>query len=219
MNEEIVYRPDPEGTKKLTWTAKFLIAVLLGTTVGWIAPEMGKRILQSQQDGAFLTVRKNSIEGRLLLNKNYFFEVKRQLEQAEESIRLMMYVFRINTENGGRDPALQLANVLREKASSGVDVKVILSSTKQSSHIRQTNIETARYLSAGGVKTKVELIPDRIHAKFVLIDESRMFISNHNWTWSSLLFNEEAAVYFEGRGIQKEVAARTREVFRRVFAG
>lgn len=220
MDEEIVYRPDPVGTKKLTWTSKFLIAVLVAVSVSWSAPRIKEMLPEVSVGGSFLSARNNSIEGQILLNREYFFEVKKKLQQAQESIRVMMYVFRIKQETEGLpDPALQLADILREKADDGVDVKVILSSSEKDSHIRRTNKETAQYLKEGGVKTKVRMIPGQVHAKLVFIDEDRLFISNHNWTWPSLWFNQEAAVYFEGAGLGREAAYKIQGAFRRNFEG
>jgi phosphatidylserine/phosphatidylglycerophosphate/cardiolipin synthase-like enzyme len=212
---------DKYGSKKFTWFAKISLIVVLVTAGGAMAqylPEI-KTAEKQTSEAEFVKKREYTVESQLLLDEEYKEKLYDELEDAEESIDVIMYVFRMKSlEDDGWDPVQKIADLLKEQSEQGVNVNVLMSSSEdKSDSLYIDHKKTAEYLEEAEVNTAIKLLPDKIHAKLVLIDGNKLFVGNHNWTWSSLTNNAEASTFFKGEGIEQNVKPKIKKVIQKAL--
>jgi len=218
----LIVTEDEYGSKKFTWFSKivFLIfLIIVGGVMAKYLPEI-KTEKKQKKEAEFVKKRKYPVEGQLLLDEEYKEKLYNELEDAEESIDVVMYVFRMKSfEDDGWDPVQKIADLLKQRSERGVDVNVLMSSSEDKSDSLYINHkETTEYLEGAEVNTAIKLLPDKIHAKLVLIDGNKLFVGNHNWTWSSLTNNAEASTFFKGEGIEQNVKPKIKKVIRKAMS-
>jgi phosphatidylserine/phosphatidylglycerophosphate/cardiolipin synthase-like enzyme len=112
----------------------------------------------------------------------------------------------------------KIADSLKNQSKNGVDVNVLMSSSEDKSDSLYINHQDVKqYLEEANVDAAIKLLPNKIHAKLVLIDGNKLFVGNHNWTWSSLVANAEASAFFKGEGVKANVKPKINEVMQKAI--
>lgn len=128
----------------------------------------------------------------LLANQEYYHTLKADLVNAKDSIMVVMYSMKYDP-----DDSFDWANDLIEELvyAHNRDVKVSVFLEYQTFFGTQDeNYDAYDYLSANGVDVHLDYEDDTDHTKFVMIDGSILYIGSHNWSESSLYYNNEVSV-------------------------
>lgn len=140
----------------------------------------------------------------LLLDRDYFPEVKRRINASQRSIRMVMFeaVYYKSHKTG---PTNQLIEALMAAQKRGVDVDVIMDVRKSSDRNTVHNLETGKMLKQAGVDVFVDTEDRTTHNKLLVIDDRTVIIGSTNWTYSALSVNHEASVVFEDQQTVSEI--------------
>jgi len=121
------------------------------------------------------------------------------IESADDEILVQQSYTRAWSEEGNLDTNPYVA-ALRERAASGVDVRVLLDGRW---YYEEENTEVAEALNASGIEARVSERPT--HTKGVVVDGESVLVSSINWNENSptnnrevgvVVHNEEVAGYF-----------------------
>ncbi|MFB6346580.1 MAG: phosphatidylserine/phosphatidylglycerophosphate/cardiolipin synthase family protein [bacterium] len=176
---------------------------------------------KNTKGSTYLDKKEKSVRGKLLLDDQYYKSLLRAIRDAQKSIRIITYVFQLDHFHQKRGtPVYNLAKTLKYKAKEGVNVDLILSSSQSRKDLVKVNQKAANILAEAGINTKLKLTPqdEQIHGKVVLIDNHKLFISNHNWTNAGLSENSEVAIYLQGTAIREEASRRINYKFESLFS-
>lgn len=135
-----------------------------------------------------------------VVSQEYFDNVLREVNLAEESIYIIMYSMKAYDSNNS---VQQLEDALIAAIGRGVDVKVLLDQNEWSGEITsvtKTNWKARDYLEAGGVEVKVDSLKQTTHIKLVVVDGKVVVIGSTNWTFSAFERNNEANVLIRDIG-------------------
>lgn len=145
---------------------------------------------------------------QILLDHDYYNTLLNDLSDAQKSIIIIMYVFKIT----GYKSALpdHIIDMLIKKHAQGVSVSVILNVDQKvkmdatNDDLNQTNLEVVKLLQSKGITVYLDSPKRTTHAKIVVIDNRIVYIGSHNFTQSALKYNHEASVKI----ISPEIAER-----------
>jgi len=141
---------------------------------------------------------------RLLLNKDYFPEVKRIINDSRSSIKMLMFEASYY-EKFKNSPSNRLINALIKARKRGVEVEVILDIRQKGDRTTIRNLVTAKRLTNAGVKVILDTKQVTTHCKLLIIDEKTVVIGSTNWTYSALTSNHESSIVLESRQISAEL--------------
>lgn len=135
---------------------------------------------------------------RILIDEEYRRELHTTLSAASSTIRIMMY--RLQRRVGfGKSQKNNIMNILKEKASQGIKVQMIVDIERRPGAAYKENLFYVRDLLKADVECK-ELRGARVcHAKMVVVDENEILLGSHNWTFNSLQRNLEISVLIMDR--------------------
>jgi hypothetical protein len=143
----------------------------------------------------------------VLTNNNYYYSIKSDLENANETILVAMYSM-IYDPDDPFDWANDLITELVYAKERGVNVTVIIEYRTYWDHMDR-NLEAYDYLLAQNVSVRLDYEADTDHMKLVIIDDNIVYIGSHNWSESGLYYNHETSV--------KIVSEDIAEVFKAYF--
>lgn len=135
-----------------------------------------------------------------VVSQEYFENVLREINNAEESVEIIMYSMKAYTSNNS---VQQLEDALIAAVARGVDVKVLLDQNEwggEITSVTKNNWKARDYLEAGGVEVKVESLKQTTHVKLVVVDGKVVVIGSTNWTFSAFERNNEANVLIRDIG-------------------
>ena len=119
-----------------------------------------------------------------ILDSDYYSMVKSLVDDAENSIEVMMFLVSDTTENFGEPGGLLSA--ISDAYSRGIDIRVLLNT------IEIGNIKAIEYLKIRGISVKKA---DKYsHTKLIIIDDGVVVLGSHNWTASAFGTNYEASI-------------------------
>ena len=147
----------------------------------------------------------------VIQNREYFPTVHQALQEARESIKVIMYAARYY-ENYPDSPSNILIGDLIEAHRRGVKVEVILE-LGVFEEVNQHNQEVGQLLSREGVVVALDSPSVTTHAKLMTIDGEISILGSTNWKYYSLDKNNEVSVLIKSR----EVAREIEEYFRRIW--
>jgi phosphatidylserine/phosphatidylglycerophosphate/cardiolipin synthase-like enzyme len=160
-----------------------------------------KRVLTSQEisdqysSSTFNTtgqLRYLNMNQLLLINDDYFFQIRDAIQNAKTSIYIAMYLVEYQPgEDSTRNNIL--LNEIADAKKQGVDVRFILGNM-----VRYP--ETDDFLTANGIPFKT----GASHAKMVLIDGSTLFVGTHNLNRRALEFNKEQSMMTTNSAVVSE---------------
>jgi len=148
---------------------------------------------------------------RLLLNRDYFPEVKKIINDSNRSIRMIMFEASYY-EKFKNSPSNQLIDALIMAKKRGVDVEVILDIRQKNDRSTIRNLETGKKLTNAGVKVIFDTEQVTTHSKLLIVDEKIVIIGSTNWTYNALTSNHESSIVFESR----ETAAKLLGFFEKI---
>lgn len=130
-----------------------------------------------------------------LCNRDYFYRVHEELQNASSSIHIVLFQIRCYPNHTDSHSNI-LLNDLIEANKRGVDVKVMLEGGEEflGDNFAIAQEEAKEYLEKGGVKMKFDAKGITTHAKLIIIDENIVILGSTNWNYYSLDRNNEASV-------------------------
>ena len=138
---------------------------------------------------------------RLINNRDYFKVVNKLIEEADNSISVIMFSVYFYQKHPSSYSNLLIRSLIEAK-KRGVEVGVILEkdfSEKDSIRIR----EVAQMLVDSGVKVFWDQDEITTHCKLLIIDSNITVIGSMNWSYSALAKNNEASVVIESEAVAK----------------
>lgn len=143
---------------------------------------------------------------KILIDEEYRRELHTSLNCAHSNIRVMMYRIqrRVGFGKGGKNIIL---NILKEKASKGVKVQVILDIERRPGIAYKENLFCAYDLMKADIECKELKVNRMCHAKMVIIDSNEVLLGSHNWSFNSLTRNLEISALIVDR-VQGERMAK-----------
>jgi len=141
---------------------------------------------------------------RLLLNRDYFPEVKKIINDSNRSIKMIMFEASYY-KKFKNSPSNQLIDALIKAKKRGVDVEVILDVRQKSDRTTKRNLETGKRLTNAGVEVIFDTEQITTHSKLLIIDEKIVVIGSTNWTYNALTSNHESSIVFDSRGTAIEL--------------
>jgi phosphatidylserine/phosphatidylglycerophosphate/cardiolipin synthase-like enzyme len=147
----------------------------------------------------------------IIQNREYFPSVHRALQEAEESIRVIMY-WAEYYEKYPDSPSNILIRDLIEAHRRGVKVEVILELGTHDD-VNRDNAEVTQRLSDEGVAVVFDSPSVTTHTKLMTIDGEITVLGSTNWKYHSLDKNNEVSVLIKSR----EIAAEIEEYFKRIW--
>ena len=150
---------------------------------------------------------------QVVLDDQYFEVAKKMIQEAKQSVRVMMF------EMGYYDEyPMALSNLLIgeliKAGKRGVKVEVILGVKEGEDRTTARNRQTGKILSEGGVEVIYDSPSKTTHAKLMIVDGKRSLLGSTNWTYYALTSNNEASILVRS----KEVAKAFVDYFNRVKA-
>jgi phosphatidylserine/phosphatidylglycerophosphate/cardiolipin synthase-like enzyme len=142
----------------------------------------------------------NQIE--LLKDQDYYPEVMRLINSAQNSIRVCMFqavVYPAHPES----PSNKLVQGLIASHKRGVKVEVVLDNGGSLDEVASSNTQTATVLKKAGIAVFFDNEQVTTHTKFLVIDNSIAVLGSTNWTFHALAKNHElSAVVFSSEAAQ-----------------
>lgn len=113
------------------------------------------------------------------------------IQSARKSVQVAMFTW----------TRMDLAQAVAGAHKRGVKVQVILDRKT----VDGASEKVFRYLKENKVPVKVHTGPQRLHHKFMVIDESRLFFGSINWTEQGFTKNRDVLVYIPSLTSQQEL--------------
>jgi len=133
---------------------------------------------------------------QVLVDQNYYHSLLNDLQNAESSIYVAMYVMKYDADDSF-DWANDLIRELVNAKNRGVNVSVIIEYRVYSYYgakYMDENLPAYNYLLSNGVNVKLENETETDHLKLVIIDDEIVYVGSHNWSESALYYNHETSV-------------------------
>jgi len=92
-------------------------------------------------------------------------------------------------------PFATLLNAVADRASAGVDVRIILSQWQ--------NTQWMERLQAAGIDTSLVRIQNGVHNKGFVVDHQRVVVSSQNWSGEGVLQNRDAALIIDNASVAR----------------
>jgi len=141
---------------------------------------------------------------QLLLDRDYFPEVKKMINDSNRSIKMIMFEASYY-KKFKNSPSNQLIDGLINAKKRGVDVEVILDIRQKSDRSTKRNLETGKMLTNAGVEVTFDTEQITTHSKLLIIDEKIIVIGSTNWTYNALTANHESSIVFDSRETATEL--------------
>ncbi|MBA7496974.1 Cardiolipin synthase [subsurface metagenome] len=150
---------------------------------------------------------------KILIDEEYRRELHTTLKCAKSNIRAMMY--RIHRRVGfGKGSQNKVLTILKEKASQGLKVQLIIDIERRPGVAYKENLFCANDLVKFDVECKELRLTRVCHAKMVIVDDREILLGSHNWTFNSLTRNLEISALI----IDSYEAKKMARYFDKLFA-
>ena len=144
--------------------------------------------------------------------RDYYPAVKDAIEEAQESIYMVMYQVSLHPHNKTAK-VYELVNELVEAHKRGVDVKVILdqninfhSSKNIDKWIAEgKNAWCFKVLKETGIDVKYDDLTTYLHAKAIVIDKKTVIMGSSNWSQSAFNKNTETNLLIQSKDLADEL--------------
>ncbi len=142
------------------------------------------------------------LQARLLLDRDYFYALIDEINNARSEIVLCAYLFK-TIKNADGYPE-RVMKSLSSAVKRGVRVLALMELSQNSGDLIQTNSETAERLKRAGITVCPDPRDLVTHTKLVVIDRRYLFIGSHNLTQSALKYNHEVSVWIDSPFMAEE---------------
>jgi phosphatidylserine/phosphatidylglycerophosphate/cardiolipin synthase-like enzyme len=150
---------------------------------------------------------------QLVLDAQYFQIAKKLIQEANHTIKVMMFEMGYYDEHPNTPSNLLIKELINAK-KRGVKVEVILEVKDGEDRTTERNRHTGKILSEGGVEVIFDSLSKTTHAKLMVVDGQLSLLGSTNWTYYALTNNNETSVLVRS----KEVAKTFIDYFNRVKA-
>lgn len=140
---------------------------------------------------------------QLLADGAYYPALLGKIATAGKSIDLVMYLWKLAGEDGGK-PA-ELAKALGKAGRRGVAIRVVLEHSDHDEKLNRTNQETAALLRRENVTAIFDAPAVTTHSKLAVIDQRYCFVGSHNLTQSALGRNHEISLLLDSPELAGEL--------------
>ncbi len=145
-----------------------------------------------------------NINGIIVLpNKTYYKSLMDHIRFAEERIDLSIFLFKA-TKSPKNKPAL-LAKALIAAQKRGVKVSIIMENSGYDANLNEENRRVANLLRKKGISIKFDSSKTTTHTKIAIIDSRFCFVGSHNYTHSSLSYNNELSLLIDSKEMAKKL--------------
>lgn len=134
----------------------------------------------------------------------YYRETRRALKEANDSILVVMYLFKKYGELSSHPVNVLIKDLIQAKAR-GVKVKVILDESRRFTETKKIiNQLTYEALKKEGIDVSYDS-PEKItHTKLVVVDEYITILGSHNWSAMAIRANNESSVLINSHKVARE---------------
>lgn len=160
----------------------------------------------------FLGCATTGLQSELILNDEYFRIAHREIQNAEESIYLIAYLFLVYDYEDAYSN--RLLKDLIEAHNRGVDIRVILEYPKPE-YMKEEGPENQKAyesLKKAGIDVRFDSAERTTHNKVLIIDEETIIAGSHNYSFDGLKYNNETSLLLKDR----EKAERLTRYFRQI---
>ncbi len=133
---------------------------------------------------------------------DYYQAVHKALEEAKESIYVVMYVLKKGP--GERHPVNLLMNDLINAKKKGLRVRVILDESVKDFEGSALNNEAYQRLLQGGVDVRFDAPYKITHVKLIVIDEYITILGSHNWSLTAFQLNNESSILIKSKRLARD---------------
>jgi len=137
-----------------------------------------------------------------LFNKEYDVEITSLIQEAKESIYIVMYC--IQPGENKYHPVHKMLQELIESHRRGVEIEVILEIDDKGGYLNEQNVKAKEILEKEGIKVHFDSGGTVTHVKLIIIDDYITVVGSHNWTYTAFALNNEASVVIEGSEVATE---------------
>lgn len=145
---------------------------------------------------------------RYISAREYFKTALQEINQAEKSIDLFMFVVSYRPDKSGSKPG-KLLQALADASDRGIEVSVYLDQNVDfydgGNEIEGKNTDAAEFLKSNGVKVYLDNKYTFSHSKALVIDGKTTLIGSSNWSHSAFSRNNEANVLVESEQYATEI--------------
>ncbi len=141
---------------------------------------------------------------QLITDAQYFQVAKKLIQEAKQSIQVIMFEMRYYDEHPN-SPSNLLIRGLIEAKKRGVKTEIILEVKEDEDRATQSNRRTGKILSEGGVEVTYDPFFKTTHAKCMVIDRRLTLLGSANWTYHALTANNETSVLIRSKEVAKEL--------------
>ncbi len=128
-----------------------------------------------------------------LINADYFRILPGIIDQARTSIDICMFSVHY-APNKRNHPINQFFDALRRAAQRGVRIRLLMNASFHQPESRYYNQFVARYFKSENFQAALAGGSTRLHAKFVLIDNTWVCLGSHNFSQRASGINVESSV-------------------------
>ena len=125
-------------------------------------------------------------------DRTYYPTLMTDLQTAHDAVYVALYSLKYDPSDPD-DWANDLIRELVTAKNRGVRVSVIIENTTYHDPMSD-NLAAYHYLVANGVLVQLDNDDETDHMKFVVIDDTIVYVGSHNWSESSLYYNHETSV-------------------------
>ncbi len=141
---------------------------------------------------------------QLITDTNYFPMAKKIIQEAQASIRVMMFEMAYY-EKFPKTPSNLLIKELIAARKRGVKVEVILEVKEDKDRASVRNRQSGKILAAGGLEVIYDSLHKTMHAKCLVVDEKIILLGSTNWTFYALTNNNEVSLLLRSPELAREL--------------
>lgn len=144
---------------------------------------------------------KDTITSNVLLNHKYFEVLINEIENSKASVFVSMFYFSYSKDTDSITS--KILNAISKAFSKGVEVKIILDRDNPSDIYASSKANTKRYeeLKKIGINVKFDKPETATHSKLVIIDNRKIIIGSHNWTYGSFNYYQDLSLMIESKSL------------------
>lgn len=160
----------------------------------------------------FLGCATTGLQSELILNDEYFQVAHREIQNAEESIYLIAYLFLLYDYQDAYSN--RLLKDLIEARNRGVDVRVILEYPKPE-YMKEEGPENQKAyesLKEAGIDVRFDSAERTTHSKILIIDGETIIAGSHNYTFDGLKYNNETSLLIRDRDKAKKLIGYFKQI-------
>jgi phosphatidylserine/phosphatidylglycerophosphate/cardiolipin synthase-like enzyme len=144
--------------------------------------------------------------GRLVVDGDYEEALWRLVRAARTDIRAAVFYVGIAAW-APNDAFGDVGEVLAGRVEAGVEADVVLDQMEGLEGGEEANAEAIAWFTERGVRARFDARDVTHHVKAVVADTAAVLIGSHNWTTSSVAYNDEVSVYLESPALAEAVKA------------